>query len=685
MEDTVTPNIITEDEAALYDRQIRLWGLEAQQRGLNNEVCKNLVLAGIGTVTIIDHNVVTEEDLGAQFFVTAEDIGKNRAHSSVNRVNQLNPRVKVISDSSNLNTKPEEFFQSFDLVCLTDGDPDTMLRIDEICRKFNKKFYAASTYGYYGYIFCDLNQHEYILERKIKIPHSAEFQVKVLKHKEEYFSLQEVLSKSDWSKVKRIKKVTPLLWAILILWKFQQEKKRLPDVNNTEDIDKLNSVKDSYLQSLNIVNTTILDELIESITRNSTAEITPVCAILGGILAQDILNALSRRGNKYNGWSTEKQCSFRTCHDAKTHQPSIVSLDAGILPEKYYEKLMNPSRFQLRRIFLPLIYKETNLLVKIQDFLCLPRPISPPVKRLINSYFRFEYGFPSTHSTNSVSIALLILTHLLTMDNNMTLWMKYLYFMGLFFYSASIVCGRIYCGMHSFCDVIAGTIIGILIWWFQVTYQKHLDNIILSDDWFVPAGAIIGSISLIYLFPEPVDKCPCIEDCISCIGVIIGVTVGSWRFGNSNYSLPNGNVPYDYNKIGIFLSLVRVIFGLLIIFTFRTVMKKFLYTILKPIYTFKYQESNLSIKNSIIGIHEDNNLSLNTNTTNTSIESFNNNGSAKHVTLIKPSNKINNNYNRSKFNIDTTVKLLVYSGIAWLATDGIPVLFEILGMSYEKV
>ncbi|RHZ63702.1 hypothetical protein Glove_328g27 [Diversispora epigaea] len=310
MEDKVTPNvnIITEDEAALYDRQIRLWGLEAQQRiitssilicgmrGLNNEVCKNLVLAGIGTVTIIDHNVVTEEDLGAQFFVTAEDIGKNRAHSSVNRVQQLNPRVKVTSDSSNLNTKPEEFFQSFDLVCLTDGDPDTMLRIDEICRKFNKKFYAASTYGYYGYIFCDLKQHEYILERKIKIPHSAEFQVKVLKQKGEYFSLQEALSKSDWSKVKRIKKVTPLLWAILILWKFQQEQKRLPDVNNTEDIDKLNSIKDSQLQSLNILTTTTLDELIESIARNSTAEITPVCAILGGLLAQDILNALSRRG-----------------------------------------------------------------------------------------------------------------------------------------------------------------------------------------------------------------------------------------------------------------------------------------------------------------------------------------------------------------------------------------------------
>lgn len=127
-----------------------------------------------------------------------------------------------------------------------------------------------------------------IRERKIKIPHSAEFEVKVLKKKEDYVSLQEALSKSDWSKVKKIKKISPLLWAILsnihnslshthshyiysvinciiclVLWKFQQEQKRLPDVNNVDDIGKLNSIKNLYLKSLKIETTTTLDELIE--------------------------------------------------------------------------------------------------------------------------------------------------------------------------------------------------------------------------------------------------------------------------------------------------------------------------------------------------------------------------------------------------------------------------------------
>jgi ubiquitin-like 1-activating enzyme E1 A len=57
-------------------------------KALANEVAKNLVLAGIGSLTIIDHEPVTEADLDAQFFLEEahrdEDIikqGKNVSQS----------------------------------------------------------------------------------------------------------------------------------------------------------------------------------------------------------------------------------------------------------------------------------------------------------------------------------------------------------------------------------------------------------------------------------------------------------------------------------------------------------------------------------------------------------------------------------------------------------------------------
>ena len=46
-------------------------------KGLGNEIAKNLVLAGIGSLTIQDDGLLTTEDLGAQFLCTEKDLGTN--------------------------------------------------------------------------------------------------------------------------------------------------------------------------------------------------------------------------------------------------------------------------------------------------------------------------------------------------------------------------------------------------------------------------------------------------------------------------------------------------------------------------------------------------------------------------------------------------------------------------------
>lgn len=46
-------------------------------KALGTEIAKNLILNGIGSLTILDGEVVTEDDLGAQYFLRDEDIGRN--------------------------------------------------------------------------------------------------------------------------------------------------------------------------------------------------------------------------------------------------------------------------------------------------------------------------------------------------------------------------------------------------------------------------------------------------------------------------------------------------------------------------------------------------------------------------------------------------------------------------------
>ena len=75
----------TEDK---YDRQIRIWGADGQSKlnkssviclGLSpagTETLKNLVLPGIGEIVVVTDQKVENRDLGRNFFVDPESIGR---------------------------------------------------------------------------------------------------------------------------------------------------------------------------------------------------------------------------------------------------------------------------------------------------------------------------------------------------------------------------------------------------------------------------------------------------------------------------------------------------------------------------------------------------------------------------------------------------------------------------------
>ncbi|KAF2829451.1 hypothetical protein CC86DRAFT_346197 [Ophiobolus disseminans] len=90
-----------------YDRQLRLWGANGQI-ALENahilllnsgpgvvgiETLKNLVLPGIGNFTIQDSSIVSDADLGVNFFLEEEHLGGYRAELACNLLKELNPDV----------------------------------------------------------------------------------------------------------------------------------------------------------------------------------------------------------------------------------------------------------------------------------------------------------------------------------------------------------------------------------------------------------------------------------------------------------------------------------------------------------------------------------------------------------------------------------------------------------------
>ena len=86
-----------------YDRQLRLWEGHGQRllgnckcimlgtSSAGTETLKNLVLPGIGHITIVDDKLVEERDCGNDFFVTVDDIGKPKSEVTLALLREMNP------------------------------------------------------------------------------------------------------------------------------------------------------------------------------------------------------------------------------------------------------------------------------------------------------------------------------------------------------------------------------------------------------------------------------------------------------------------------------------------------------------------------------------------------------------------------------------------------------------------
>ncbi|KAL2375230.1 hypothetical protein RJ035_000984 [Blastomyces gilchristii] len=309
-----TNNQITADEIALYDRQIRLWGVKAQEKlrtskillvtikSLGAEIAKNLVLAGIGSLTIVDNAIVKEEDIG-------------RAEAAAPQIIQMNPRVDVVVETIDIRSKPPAFFASYDVTIAADLDYGTICFINNACRVANCRFYAAGVHGFYGYIFSDLISHDFVIEREksnvaaaaIETPTRTVLDVKTKKENDkmiEMITKREVycplmLSNTsplpqEFTKVRRKRlQVTPLLTCLRALWEFQRENNgRLPAKDDLETFIRLTN--DRHLE-LRLDISTLTAEFIRSFLDNLGSELSPVSAFLGGSLAQDVINVLGAR------------------------------------------------------------------------------------------------------------------------------------------------------------------------------------------------------------------------------------------------------------------------------------------------------------------------------------------------------------------------------------------------------
>ncbi|KAJ8772450.1 hypothetical protein K2173_027627 [Erythroxylum novogranatense] len=280
---------LTEQETAVYDRQIRVWGADAQRRlskshvlvygmkGTVAEFCKNIVLAGVGSLTLLDVRAVTEEALSSNFLIPPDESvysGKSLAELCCDSLKELNPMVRVSVEKGELLSFGGEFFDKFDVVVVAGCPLPTKKLINEKCRKLSKRvaFYAVECRDLCGEIFVDLQNYKYV-KKKLDGTMKCEAQ---------YPSFQEAIS-VPWLTLPR--KVSKLYFAMRVIEKFEEVVGRKPGETCIQDLPAVLRMKKELCEAQSVSESHVPDAVLERLLTGAR-EFPPVCAIIRGILGQ---------------------------------------------------------------------------------------------------------------------------------------------------------------------------------------------------------------------------------------------------------------------------------------------------------------------------------------------------------------------------------------------------------------
>jgi adenylyltransferase/sulfurtransferase len=139
---------LTDDDLARYSRHIILpeVGLEGQQRlkaarvlcvgtgGLGSPLALYLAAAGIGTLGLVDFDVVDASNLQRQIIHTTHDIGRKKIDSAAEKLIALNPFLKVVKHEAMLTSANAlDILKDYDVVADGTDNFPTRYLVNDAC------------------------------------------------------------------------------------------------------------------------------------------------------------------------------------------------------------------------------------------------------------------------------------------------------------------------------------------------------------------------------------------------------------------------------------------------------------------------------------------------------------------------------------------------------------------------
>jgi sulfur-carrier protein adenylyltransferase/sulfurtransferase len=156
---------LTVDEVRRYSRHLIIpeVGMIGQKRlknarvlcvgagGLGSPALLYLAAAGVGTLGIIDFDVVDESNLQRQIIHGQSDVGRPKAESARDSIREINPNVTVIVHEERLDSdNAMQIFEPYDLIVDGTDNFATRYLVNDACVLLGKPYVWGSIYRFDG-------------------------------------------------------------------------------------------------------------------------------------------------------------------------------------------------------------------------------------------------------------------------------------------------------------------------------------------------------------------------------------------------------------------------------------------------------------------------------------------------------------------------------------------------------
>jgi len=159
--------MLNKDELIRYNRHLILpgFGKDAQEKlkssrvliigagGLGCPVLQYLTAAGVGTIGILDFDVVHESNLQRQVLFNVEDIGKSKAETAAKKLTLQNPHLKFIIHNLKFSSENAlEIIGSYDLIIDGSDNFATRYLVNDACVIMKKPFVSGAIFKFEGQV-----------------------------------------------------------------------------------------------------------------------------------------------------------------------------------------------------------------------------------------------------------------------------------------------------------------------------------------------------------------------------------------------------------------------------------------------------------------------------------------------------------------------------------------------------